>query len=161
LCNPQWTKVEKQKEKLFVVKKKKKNKILVGFGHEGYELDASKLTGTETVKGNAANVVARCEELLARLINTTEHLPSELAHVCWLLSQAVGEKMPKARYVAIGGFIMLRFILPGACSRLLNFYCWLVFYFVCQSVGDRFDGPVARACRASSRPCSDIKGLQK
>lgn len=76
-------------------------------------------------------------ELLGRLENSVQQLPPELAHVCWLLAEAVSKKermkkkwylffilsndcfqMPAARYISIGGFLMLRFILPGIKNEI-------------------------------------------
>ncbi len=90
----------------------------VGFGRESYEVDPAKLGPTETVRGGAANVVARCDELLERLVATAPQMPPQIAHICWTLSQAVSEKMPNARYIAVGGFVMLRFVCPVIAANM-------------------------------------------
>lgn len=90
----------------------------ISFGNEGYELDPSKLGPTESLKSNTANLLARCDEFLTRLVASVDKLPRELAHACFLLSESVTAKMPGARYVGIGGFLLLRFILPVMATGL-------------------------------------------
>lgn len=135
-----------------MLKKKKKKKV--GLGTEGYEIDPTKLSGTETVKGNAANVIARVEELLSRLVASVDKLPREIAHVCWLLSENVCAKMPAAKYVGIGGFLMLRFILPGE----KNVFSPLFFFCNARnSAGSWNSRSSFCSCRASSRFGADFE----
>jgi hypothetical protein len=90
----------------------------VGFGRESYELDPAKIVAPDTVGAGVANIVARCEELLERLISTVPQMPPQIAYICWALATAVAEKMPQARHVAVGGFVMLRFICPVIAANM-------------------------------------------
>lgn len=94
----------------------------VASGSESYEIDPARIQSPDELERNVQNVAARSHELLDRLIATADQLPTEIGQCCDMLAQEVARKMPDAaRNMAIGGFLMLRFICPPIAASMSSF----------------------------------------
>ena len=89
----------------------------VAFGNEGYEIDPGRLDSGSSLPSHVANVEARVRELLTLLVESADEIPPGLAFTCSKLAKTVAAWMPEAsRNVAVGGFLMLRFICPALAA---------------------------------------------
>jgi neurofibromin 1 len=80
------------------------------------ELDPSKLPpGTDT-KRNLANLREMAQRFLDVIVASSDKMPRQLREICHFLSTVVGERFPKAKLTAVGGFIFLRFFCPAIVS---------------------------------------------
>jgi hypothetical protein len=65
---------------------------------------------------NVINLTARVEEMLNALRSNVKMVPPEVGFACSELARQVDAVLPNARYNAVGGFFMLRFVCPALAS---------------------------------------------
>eukprot|EP00002_Diphylleia_rotans_P036504 TRINITY_DN8050_c0_g1_i14.p1 TRINITY_DN8050_c0_g1~~TRINITY_DN8050_c0_g1_i14.p1 ORF type:complete len:502 (+),score=66.72 TRINITY_DN8050_c0_g1_i14:43-1548(+) len=74
----------------------------------GYELDTTRVSEEEASE-NTIKLRVLCGEFLANIAESFDICPRPIKAICYHLQKVVGDRFPDSRYLAIAGFLFLRY----------------------------------------------------
>ncbi|KAL2160267.1 hypothetical protein VTH06DRAFT_1440 [Thermothelomyces fergusii] len=77
------------------------------------ELDPARVSSPEELQTNAKNLQIVARVFIENICASTSNIPASFRRICNIISEAVVEKFPDAKYTAVGAFIFLRFFCPA------------------------------------------------
>ncbi|GAB1313117.1 Ras GTPase activating protein ira2 [Madurella fahalii] len=77
------------------------------------ELDPARVSSPEELQTNAEHLQIVARVFIENICSSSSSIPSSFRKICSIISDAVVEKFPEAKYTAVGAFIFLRFFCPA------------------------------------------------
>ncbi|EAQ83903.1 hypothetical protein CHGG_10307 [Chaetomium globosum CBS 148.51] len=77
------------------------------------ELDPARVSSPEELQTNANNLQIVARVFIDNICGSTSSMPASFRQICNIISEAVVERFPDAKYTAVGAFIFLRFFCPA------------------------------------------------
>jgi len=82
----------------------------------GFEIDKLRLQPGEDLGKNTANLRKLLHNFMDVILNSSHFCPKPFREICRTLSETVQAKFPESKWIAIGGFIFLRYICPAVVT---------------------------------------------
>ncbi|KAL2170034.1 hypothetical protein VTG60DRAFT_5374 [Thermothelomyces hinnuleus] len=77
------------------------------------ELDPARVSSPEELQTNAKNLQIVARVFIDNICASASNIPASFRRICNIISEAVVERFPDAKYTAVGAFIFLRFFCPA------------------------------------------------
>ncbi|KAH6847998.1 hypothetical protein B0I37DRAFT_155670 [Chaetomium sp. MPI-CAGE-AT-0009] len=77
------------------------------------ELDPARVSSPEELQTNANNLQIVARVFIDNICSSSPNIPTSFRQICSIISEAVVERFPDAKYTAVGAFIFLRFFCPA------------------------------------------------
>ncbi|KAK4248657.1 hypothetical protein C7999DRAFT_30893 [Corynascus novoguineensis] len=77
------------------------------------ELDPARVSSPEELQTNAKNLQIVARVFIENICASSSSIPASFRKICNIISEAVVERFPDAKYTAVGAFIFLRFFCPA------------------------------------------------